>query len=56
MTEHGIDPAISEAVQGVSNRFGVGGLEEMIRAATEELARARAALAQLDVDSDGDQQ
>jgi hypothetical protein len=47
MTEHIIDPAIAEAVQAISNRFGVTGLEEMIEAATDELARARAALADL---------
>ena len=44
---HPIDPAISEAVQAVSNRFGVLGLEELIEAATVELARARAAYAEL---------
>jgi hypothetical protein len=47
MTEHSIDPAISDAVQAISNRFGVVGLEEMIEAATVELARARAALEEL---------
>lgn len=47
MTEHTIDPAIVEAVQGVTNRFGVTGLEELITAASEELERARAAYAEL---------
>ena len=47
MTEHTIDPAIVDAVQSVSNRFGVTGLEELIAAATEELERARAAYAEL---------
>ncbi|MCW2792798.1 MAG: hypothetical protein JWO76_1896 [Nocardioides sp.] len=47
MTEHAVDPAITEAVQAISNRFGAPGLEEMIEAATEELARARAALEEL---------
>jgi hypothetical protein len=47
MTEHSIDPAIAEAVQAISNRFGAVGLEEMIEVARDELERARAALAQL---------
>lgn len=42
-----VDPAIAEAVQNVSNRFGVAGLEEMIAVAKIELQRARAALAEL---------
>ena len=50
MTEHSIDPAIADAVQAISNRFGVVGLEEMIEAARVELERAREALAQLAVD------
>jgi hypothetical protein len=50
MTEHSIDPAIAEAVQAISNRFGVLGLEEMIEAARVELERAREALALLDID------
>lgn len=44
---HPIDPAITEAVQHISNRFGTAGLEEMIAAAGEELERSRAALAAL---------
>jgi hypothetical protein len=47
MTEHTIDPAITEAVQGVANRFGIAGLEEMIEVATDELGRARTAYAEL---------
>lgn len=47
MTEHTIDPAIIEAVQGVANRFGAAGLEELITEASRELEEARAALALL---------
>ena len=54
MTENSIDPAIAEAVQAISNRFGVLGLEEMIEAARVELERARAALAQLATEAGGD--
>jgi hypothetical protein len=43
----GIDPAIAEAVDGVGNRFGAQGLEQMIAYAQEALAAARAALEQL---------
>jgi hypothetical protein len=42
-----IDPAIAEAVDGVGNRFGAQGLEQMIAYAEDALAKARAALAQL---------
>jgi hypothetical protein len=42
-----IDPAIAEAVDGVANRFGVQGLEQMIGYAEQALADARAALAEL---------
>jgi hypothetical protein len=42
-----IDPAIAEAVDGVTNRFGAEGLEQMIAYAEESLTAARAALAQL---------
>ena len=48
MTEHSIDPAISEAVQTVVNRFGAPGLEDLIAVAREELARAQAALEELE--------
>ncbi len=44
MGEHSIDPAITDAVLGVSHRFGVVGLEQMIEVAGEELVGARAAL------------
>lgn len=42
-----IDPAIAEAVDGVANRFGAQGLEEMIGYAEKALAKARAALDEL---------
>lgn len=45
--KHPSDPAISEAVHIISNRFGVLGLEELIEVATTELARAQAAYAEL---------
>jgi hypothetical protein len=51
MTEHTVDPAITEAVQGIENRFGVAGLEELIAVATVELDRARAAYAELAPDA-----
>jgi hypothetical protein len=42
-----LDPAIAEAVDGVTNRFGVEGLEQMISYAETSLTKARAALEQL---------
>ncbi len=39
-----VDPAIEEAVDGVTNRFGAEGLEQMIAYAEKSLATARAAL------------
>jgi hypothetical protein len=42
-----LDPAIGEAVDGVTNRFGAEGLEQMIAYAEQRLAEARAALAAL---------
>ncbi|HEX4687484.1 MAG TPA: hypothetical protein VH228_11935 [Nocardioides sp.] len=42
-----LDPAIAEAVDGVTNRFGAEGLEQMIGYAGDRLAEARAALDQL---------
>jgi hypothetical protein len=42
-----LDPAIAEAVDGVTNRFGAEGLEQMIGYARTSLAQARAALAEL---------
>lgn len=44
--EH-VDPDIREAVQGVLNRYGTTGLEEMVALARHELVRAREALKQL---------
>jgi hypothetical protein len=42
-----LDPAIAEAVDGVTNRFGAEGLEQMISYAESSLATARAALEEL---------
>jgi hypothetical protein len=42
-----IDPAIAEAVDGVANRFGAQGLEQMVGYAEKALAAARAVLAEL---------
>jgi hypothetical protein len=42
-----IDPAVAEAVDGVANRFGAQGLEQMIAYGEKALAAARAALAEL---------
>ncbi|MDX6357541.1 MAG: hypothetical protein QOH37_595 [Nocardioidaceae bacterium] len=42
-----IDPAIAEAVDGVGNRFGAQGLEQMITYAEDALSDARAALDRL---------
>lgn len=42
-----LDPAIAEAVDGVTNRFGAEGLEQMIGYAEKRLAEARAALDEL---------
>ncbi len=42
-----LDPAIAEAVDGVTNRFGAEGLEQMIGYAEQRLAEARAALDEL---------
>ena len=44
---HELDPLIAEAVDGVTNRFGVEGLEQMIAYAEESLVEARVALEQL---------
>ena len=44
---HPIDPVIVEYVTNVTNRFGAGGLDEMISLASRELEIARAALQQL---------
>ena len=42
-----LDPVIAEAVDGVTNRFGAEGLEQMIAYAQTSLTTARAALQQL---------
>jgi len=42
-----LDPLIAEAVDGVTNRFGVEGLEQMIAYAEESLVGACAALERL---------
>lgn len=42
-----IDPAIAEAVDGVTNRFGAEGLEQMIAYAERSLTKAQAALEDL---------
>jgi hypothetical protein len=42
-----IDPAIAEAVDGVGDRFGVVGLEQMISYAEKALTVARKALDEL---------
>jgi hypothetical protein len=42
-----LDPAIAEAVDGVTNRFGAEGLEQMIAYAETSLTEARAALDEL---------
>ncbi len=44
---HELDPVIAEAVDGVTNRFGAEGLEQMIGYAEKRLAEALAALAEL---------
>jgi hypothetical protein len=47
-----VDPAIEEAVDGVTNRFGAEGLEQMIAYAEQSLTKARAALEQLAAETD----
>ncbi len=42
-----VDPVIVEYVTTIANRFGAGGLEDMIALAGEKLDTARVALAQL---------
>jgi hypothetical protein len=42
-----IDPAIAEAVDGVGDRFGARGLEQMISYAEDALSVARKALDEL---------
>jgi hypothetical protein len=45
--QHDIDPAISDAVEHIANRFGTQGLADLIALAREELAQAEAALKEL---------
>jgi hypothetical protein len=45
--QHDIDPAISDAVEHIANRFGTQGLSDLIALARDELARAEAALREL---------
>lgn len=47
MTDHTIDPAVTEAVQSVENRFGAQGLEDLIDVAQRHLTTAREALEEL---------
>ena len=47
-----LDPAIAEAVDGVTNRFGAEGLEQMIAYAESSLSDARAALEKLAASDD----
>lgn len=42
-----VDPAISDAVEHIANRFGAQGLCDLIAVARDELARAEAALKEL---------
>jgi hypothetical protein len=42
-----LDPVIADAVDGVTNRFGAEGLEQMIAYAESSLAEARKALQEL---------
>ena len=46
--DEAVDPVISDAVHNISNRFGAQGLADLIALAREELARAEAALKELD--------
>jgi len=45
--QHDVDPAITEAVENIANRFGTQGLCDLIAVARDELARAEAALKEL---------
>jgi hypothetical protein len=48
MTESDFEPEIVEAVQQVANRYGVGGLADLIALAEQELVVAREALEALE--------
>ncbi len=52
MFDSDIEPEIAEAVQGVANRYGARGLEDLITLAGEELVVARRALQELAPDTD----
>lgn len=45
--QHQVDSVITDAVENISNRFGAQGLCDLIAVAREELARAEAALREL---------
>ena len=45
---HQIDPVIVDYVTHVANRFGAGGLEDLIALAQERLVEAREALRELE--------
>lgn len=45
--QHQVDPVITDAVEHISNRFGAQGLCDLIAVARDELARAEAALREL---------
>jgi hypothetical protein len=42
-----VDPLIIEAVESISNRFGIQGLCDLVALAREEIARSEAALKEL---------
>jgi len=48
MSDHEIEPEITEAVQGVANRYGAAGLADLIAFAQEELVEAQRALEKLE--------
>ena len=50
MTDRDFEPEIVDAVQHVTNRYGVAGLEDLIALAEGELVRAREALEELGPD------
>ncbi|QWF20950.1 hypothetical protein KM427_18600 [Nocardioides sp. LMS-CY] len=52
MTDREYEPEIVEAVQQVANRYGVGGLEDLIDLAQQELVVARSALEELSAGDD----
>ncbi|MGH3448307.1 MAG: hypothetical protein ACRDQA_14005 [Nocardioidaceae bacterium] len=52
MSENHIDPIILDSVRHVRDRFGVGGLRELIDEAQRELGEAEAALDGLTPEAD----